>query len=197
MLGSMTASPNLAAQAAGTADRVPAPAAQPDDPGPRWLSAPEQDTWRAIWALMLQLPGPLDAQLQRDSGLSLFGYMVLSSLSMAPERTLRMSELARVANGSLSRLSNVAKRLEERGWLRREPDPHDGRSIVARLTDSGWELVQSAAPGHVEAVRHLVIDPLSDAQREALTTAARAIIRGLDECPGTEEPETACTEEPC
>jgi DNA-binding MarR family transcriptional regulator len=183
MLNGMTASPNLAA--------------------PRWLSAAEQDTWRAVWALMLDLPGPLDAQLQRDSGLSLFGYMVLSSLSMAPERTLRMGELARLANGSLSRLSNVAKRLEERGWLRREPDPHDGRSTVARLTDSGWELVQAAAPGHVEAVRHIVIDPLTEAQREALTAAARAIIRGLEQCPGaddtddTERAAGACTEDPC
>ncbi|MBV9794006.1 MAG: MarR family transcriptional regulator [Actinobacteria bacterium] len=190
----MTASPHTADDAAGPADPALAPPARPDDPGPRWLSASEQETWRAVWALMLQLPGPLDAQLQRDSGLSLFGYMVLSSLSMAPEHTLRMSELARLANGSLSRLSNVAKRLEERGWLRREPDPHDGRSTVARLTDSGWELVQSAAPGHVEAVRHLVIDPLSDAQREALTSAARAVIRGLEECPGADDPDSACTE---
>ena len=174
MLGIMTASPQAAAGAP--------PAAQPDDQaGPRWLSGQEQDAWRALLALMLQLPGPLDAQLQRDSGLNLFGYLVLSSLSMAPERTLRMSELARLANGSQSRLSNVAKRLEERGWLYREPDPRDGRSTVARLTDSGWDLVRSAAPGHVDAVRRLVIDPLTGPQLEVLAAAASGIVRSLEE----------------
>src|ERR1700744_6287937 len=133
---------------------------------PRWLSAPEQDAWRAIVALMLQLPGPLDAQLQQDSGLSLFEYLVLSSLSMEPDHTVRMSQLARLANGSQSRLSNVAKRLAQRGWVRGEPDPHDGRSTVARLTDSGWKLVQAAAPGHADAVRRLGVDPLSGPQLE-------------------------------
>jgi DNA-binding MarR family transcriptional regulator len=176
MLGTMTASPPAAAGTAAGAASTPAPSTEP-----RWLSEPEQDAWRAIAALMLQLPGPLDAQLQQDSGLSLFAYLVLSSLSMAPERTLRMSELARLANGSQSRLSNVAKRLEEHGWLRREPDPHDGRATVARLTDSGWEVVRSAAPGHVEAVRRIVIDRLTGPQLEALAAAAHGIIAGLEQ----------------
>ena len=194
MLGTMTASPHAAAGTAARAASTPAPST-----GPRWLSEPEQDAWRAIAALMLQLPGPLDAQLQQDSGLSLFAYLVLSSLSMAPERTLRMSELARLANGSLSRLSNVAKRLEERGWLRREPDPHDGRATVARLTDSGWEVVRSAAPGHVDAVRRLVIDRLTGPQLEALSAAAHGIIAGLeqagDEC--LEDTDPCAGEAPC
>jgi DNA-binding MarR family transcriptional regulator len=187
MLGTMTASPQTAASTpAGTGE-------------PRWLSGPEQDAWQAVAALMLQLPGPLDAQLQQDSGLTLFEYLVLSSLSMAPERTSRMSELARLANGSQSRLSNVAKRLEQRGWLRREPDPCDGRSTVARLTGSGWEVVQSAAPGHVEAVRRLVIDPLTGPQLEALSAAARGIIRGLEEAAREcQEHAPACAkEDPC
>src|SRR6201996_7928922 len=138
MLGVMTASSQAAPGSA-----PPAGAGEP-----RWLSSTEQEAWKAVAALMLQLPGPLDAQLQQDSGLSLYEYLVLSSLSMEPGRTVRMSQLARLANGSMSRLSNVAKRLEQRGWLRREPHPHDGRSTVARLTDSGWEVVQAAAPGH-------------------------------------------------
>src|ERR1700744_6686172 len=82
---------------------------------PRWLSGPEQEVWKAVFALMLQLPGPLDAQLQQDSGLTLFEYLVLSSLSMAPDRTSRMSELARLANGSQSPLSHGARGLEGNG----------------------------------------------------------------------------------
>lgn len=131
--------------------------------------------------MFLQLPGPLDAQLQRDCGITLFEYLVLSYLSMAPRRTLRMSELAELVNGSLSRLSNVAKRLEQRGWLRREPDPGDGRYTVAHLTDTGWRLVRDAAPGHVDAVRRLVIDPLTDTQLRTLNAIGRRLRKSLDE----------------
>ena len=181
MLGVMTASPQAAAGSANPADIAPAASVPAGAGEPRWLSSTEKEAWQAVAALMLQLPGPLDAQLQQDSGLTLFEYLVLSSLSMAPDRTSRMSELARLANGSQSRLSNVARRLEERGWLRREPDPHDRRSTVARLTDSGWDVVRAAAPGHVEAVRRMVIDPLTGPQLEALSAAARGIVRGLEE----------------
>src|SRR5580698_2602983 len=90
------------------------PLAAACDGEPRWLSGPEQEAWKAAALLMLQLPGPLDNQLRRDSGITLFEYLVLSFLSMAPGDRMRMSELARLANGSLSRLSNVAKRLEDR-----------------------------------------------------------------------------------
>jgi DNA-binding MarR family transcriptional regulator len=181
MLGVMTASPQAAAGSANPADIAPAASVPAGAGEPRWLSSTEKEAWQAVAALMLQLPGPLDAQLQQDSGLTLFEYLVLSSLSMAPDRTSRMSELARLANGSQSRLSNVARRLEERGWLRREPDPTDGRSTVARLTDSGWDVVRAAAPGHVEAVRRMVIDPLTGPQLEALSAAAHGIVRGLEE----------------
>lgn len=135
---------------------------------PRWLSEDEQQAWIAVAHLVLQLPGALDAQLQRDSGINLFEYLTLSRLSMAPQRTLRMSELAELTGGSLSRLSNVVKRLERRGFIRREPEPGDRRYTSAILTDSGWEKVVVAAPGHVAAVRHLVLDPLGPAQITAL-----------------------------
>ena len=154
-------------------------------PDVQWLSSDEQEAWRAVSLMFLQLPGPLDAQLRRDSGITLFEYLVLSYLSMAPGRTLRMSELAEVVNGSLSRLSNVAKRLEQRGWLRREPDPCDGRYTVAHLTDTGWHLVRDAAPGHVDAVRRLVIDPLTDTQLRTLSAIGRRLRKSLDEADPT------------
>jgi DNA-binding MarR family transcriptional regulator len=156
--------------------------AQPDT---RWLSSDEQEAWRAVAMIFLQLPGPLDAQLQRDSGITLFEYLVLSYLSMAPRRSLRMSELAEFVNGSLSRLSNVAKRLEQRGWLCREPDPGDGRYTVAHLTDSGWQLVRNSAPGHVDTVRRLVIDPLTDAQLRTLIAVGRRLRKSLEEADHT------------
>jgi DNA-binding MarR family transcriptional regulator len=142
---------------------------------PRWLSRAEQEAWLAVSMMMLQLPGAIDAQLQRDSGISMFEYFVLSRLSMAPDGTARMSELAHLVNGSLSRLSNVAKRLESQGWLTRTPDPTDGRYTVARLTPEGRQVVVASAPGHVETVRRLLIDPLTTSQVRTLAAIGRRL----------------------
>lgn len=140
----------------------------PADSAVRWLTADEQQAWVAVSQFMLQLPSALDAQLQRDSDINLFEYFVLSRLSMSPDHTLQMSELAVLAGGSLSRLSNVIKRLETRGFVRREPDPDNRRVTNAILTETGWQKVVAAAPGHVHAVRTLVLDPLSPVQLSAL-----------------------------
>jgi DNA-binding MarR family transcriptional regulator len=144
---------------------------------PRWLTEEEQEAWKVVAAIFVLLPPALDAQLQHDADINLFEYFVLSSLSTADERTMRMSELAEIANGSLSRLSNAVKRLEQRGWVRREPDPADGRYTNAILTDAGWALVQAAAPGHVEAVRRFVVDPLTPGQLRSLRSIGERIVR--------------------
>ena len=102
---------------------------------PRWLDAEEAQAWRALAITMARLPAALDAQLRRDAGISHFEYQVLALLSEAPGRTLRMSALAAQAEGSLPRLSQVVARLEQRGWVRRTPDPADGRYTLATLTD--------------------------------------------------------------
>jgi DNA-binding MarR family transcriptional regulator len=142
---------------------------------PRWLTDDEQQAWRALAVVLVKLPAALDAQLQRDSGISHFEYMVLAGLSEAPNRTLRMSELAVFASGSLSRLSHVVKRLEQRRWVRRETCPGDGRATNAVLTEAGWQKVVAAAPGHVETVRELVIDPLTKAQLDRLREIGQRI----------------------
>ena len=149
-------------------------------PGPRWLDADEEQTWLSLISVLIRLPAALDAQLQRDAGISHFEYQVLAGLSMAPERTLRMSVLAGFAEGSLSRLSQVVARLEKRGWVRRTPDPADGRYTLAILTDAGWDLVVATAPGHVGAVRDYVFDPLTKAQQRQLRDIGRRIMRAVD-----------------
>jgi DNA-binding MarR family transcriptional regulator len=149
-------------------------------PSPRWLDDGEMDTWLALWSVMEWLPVCLDAQLRRDSGLSQNEYNALSQISMAPRRTVRLSELARVANMTLSHLSRVITRLENSGWVVRTPDPGDGRYTLARLTDAGLEKVTDAAPGHVEAVRHYVFDHLTPEQSAALGDAAARIVEVLD-----------------
>lgn len=141
------------------------------DDDTRWLTRHEKEAWTGLVALMLLLPGKLESPL-RDADLTLFEYLTLSHMSEAPKRRIRMSELAFLANGSLSRLSNVVKRFEQRGWVTRSPDPDDGRYTIAALTDAGYQLVVDAAPIHVRAVRELVLDPLTDADQRALTRIA-------------------------
>src|SRR5215471_2183441 len=99
----------------------------------RWLDAEESQAWRALAHALVRLPAALDAQLRRDAGISHFEYQVLALLSEAPDRTLRMSALATMAEGSLPRLSQVVARLEQRSWVRRSPDPADGRYTLATL----------------------------------------------------------------
>jgi DNA-binding MarR family transcriptional regulator len=147
---------------------------------PRWLDAEERATWLALASVLMRLPAALDAQLQRDAGISHFEYQILAALSEAPERTLRMSVLAAIAEGSLPRLSQAVGRLERRGWVRRTPDPVDGRYTLAILTDSGWDKVVATAPGHVEAVRRYVLDPLTRAQPRQLREIGRRILGAID-----------------
>lgn len=147
---------------------------------PRWLSPDEHDAWISLCWLMVRLPGEIDTQLQRDSGVLFFEYLVLAALSMSPGRRLRMSELAQHVNGSGSRLSNVAKRLENRGWITRMPSAENGRFIEATLTDAGMALVERAAPGHVETVRRCVFDALRPDQVTGLRDIGRQIADQVD-----------------
>lgn len=144
---------------------------------PRWLEADEMQAWLAFVPVLSWLPYALDAQLQRDGGLTHFEYGVLAALSDAPDRMLLMRSLAELANGSLSRLSHVVSRLEKRGWVRRELCPTDGRSTYAVLTDEGHTHLVATAPGYVANVRRLVIDRLDPAQLEQLTAIGRALQR--------------------
>src|ERR1700679_153659 len=141
-----------------------------------WLTDEEQAAWRPFVSLLQRFPALLDAQLQRDAGISNFDYMVLSQLSEAPDHTLRMSELAAMASGSLSRLSHVVSRLEARGWVRREPCPGDGRFINAVLTEEGWQKVLATAPGHVPAVRELLLAALTEEEFEQLGAISAKVL---------------------
>lgn len=146
----------------------------------RWLDAEETDTWLQVASMIIKLPGALDAQLQRDAGLTHFEYAALSALSEAPNWTMHMSTLAGFANGSLSRLSHVITRLEKKGWVYRAPCPEDGRFTNATLTSAGYEKVVATAPGHVENVRKLVAEPLTRSQLRQLSVIGRRIITAID-----------------
>jgi DNA-binding MarR family transcriptional regulator len=141
-----------------------------------WLSDEQQAAWRPFIALLVRLPAALDAQLQKDAGITQFDFLVLSSLSEAPKHTLHMSELAATASSSLSRLSHVVTRLETKGWVRREPCAGDGRFINAVLTEEGWEKLVSTAPGHVTAVRELLVNTLTKEEFEQLGAISEKVL---------------------
>jgi DNA-binding MarR family transcriptional regulator len=145
-----------------------------------WLDHDEQRAWRAFLAMSALLPGALDQQLQHEAEMGHSSYIVLAMLSEAPNRSLRMSQLAARANSSPSRLSHTVSRLEQRGWVQRERSAEDGRGNVARLTDEGWEVVSVTAPGHVAAVRRFVFDALTCEQVRQLEEIAGAVLAKLD-----------------
>jgi DNA-binding MarR family transcriptional regulator len=144
------------------------------------LTEEQQRTWRAWLTVSELLPRVLDAQLQRDAGISHAAYVVLAMLSEAPGRSRRMSDLARRANQSQSRLSHTVARLEERAWVRRERASDDGRGALAVLTDAGWDVVRSVAPGHVDAVREAMFGPLTAEQTRVVGEALEAVLDKLD-----------------
>lgn len=149
----------------------------------RWLSADEQQVWRAFITAVTKFTEHLDRQLQRDSGMPMAYYEILVALSEAPGRALRMSELAAVCQSSRSRLSHAVARLEKEGWVERRACRSDRRGSFATLTDVGFAVLEQAAAGHVTAVREHLFDVLTPEQLRSLVEISRAVDAGLtSEC---------------
>jgi DNA-binding MarR family transcriptional regulator len=147
----------------------------------RWLGDAELAQWMMMGRILSRLPAALERQLERDSGLSWTEYHTLAMLSEKPNRTRRMSELAEVTNASLSRLSHLVNRLEQRGYIRREPDSTDGRYTNAILTDDGYAKLVASAPSHAETVRSLVFDVAEPGEMEVLRKVFGRISATIDE----------------
>jgi DNA-binding MarR family transcriptional regulator len=145
-----------------------------------WLDDEELNVWVRLKAVMELLPGALDSQLRREAGLTYFEYYVLAMLSEADGRMLRMNALAARTNATLPRLSHVARKLDERGLVRRTPDPDDGRATRVTLTDEGYDVLAAEAPEHVAAVRRYVFDLLDGDQVRQLGQIADAMLDVLD-----------------
>jgi DNA-binding MarR family transcriptional regulator len=147
---------------------------------PRWLTADQLAAWRGFMKLVQRLPAALESQLQRDSQLSFIEYYVLAGLSEQPGCLMRMSELAILAGSELSRLSHIVSRLEKRGFVRREPDPRNGRYTQAILTEAGYAYLTDAAPGHVSRVLDLFIDVLTPDELQTLLRCSDKVIARID-----------------
>jgi DNA-binding MarR family transcriptional regulator len=159
--------------------RVPQPDAADGERAPRWLDAEEQQAWRAWLYSTLLLQDRLDRDLTRQTGIPHAYYEILVQLSETPGRALRMSDLADRCLSSRSRLSHAVSRLEERGWVRRQVCPDDGRGQLAVLTDEGFAALAAAAPVHVESVREHLFDQLTPEQVRAMRDVGEALLRHL------------------
>ncbi|MEU0677978.1 MarR family transcriptional regulator [Streptomyces sp. NPDC006172] len=146
---------------------------------PQWLTAEEQRIWRSYLHATYLLEDHMDRQLQRDAGMPHVYYGLLVKLAESPRRRLRMTELAMQAKITRSRLSHAVARLEKNGWVRREDCPSDKRGQFAVLTEQGLEMLKSAAPGHVNAVRNALFDRLTPEQQKSLGEIMEIIAEGL------------------
>lgn len=128
----------------------------------------ESAAWLGLTTVFSLLPATLDRQLQRDSGLTHFEFVVLSTLQLNPEPTMRMTTLAEATVATLPRLSHVCARLEKRGLITRSPSPEDRRATNVGLAGDGRRELILSIPGHIATARRLVIDALTPEQLDAL-----------------------------
>ena len=145
---------------------------------PRWLNPTEMKAWRRYIIARRRLIEALDSDLDAHD-LSMPDYEILVQLSDAPDRSMRMSELAESALLSRSRLSHRMKVMEKEGWVRRAPCPGDKRGYYAVMTQKGWKAIVAAAPDHVESVRGRFVDLLSKEDQKVLAEIFSRVEDGL------------------
>jgi DNA-binding MarR family transcriptional regulator len=135
------------------------------------LDAREEAFFRALARVVVIVPRAFDADLLREQGMSRSEYSTLMHLSEAPDRWLRMSDIAAATDLSLSGITRIVQRLEAQGWVRREKSTCDGRGWNAVLTDAGLNRLREAWPTHLASARRHVMDHVKDIDLEAITRA--------------------------
>ena len=134
----------------------------------KWLNPREMKAWRSYIIASRRLLDALDLDLSGHD-LSMADYEVLALLSEAPDRRMRMTELADLAMVSKSRLSHRMKVMEKIGWVKRQACDSDKRGSWAVMTDKGWKAIVKAAPDHVASVRNRLIDHLTAKDQEDIS----------------------------
>jgi DNA-binding MarR family transcriptional regulator len=145
----------------------------------KWLTTQEQAHWRAWLSASMLLREQLTKDIQEQHGLTMADYEILVQLSEAPERRLRMSELASGTLVSRSRLTHQIDRMEKAGLVERQECSDDRRGFFAVLTERGWEAISNAAPDHVASVRAHMVDLLTPAEFAALGAASQKVVDAL------------------
>jgi DNA-binding MarR family transcriptional regulator len=145
----------------------------------QWLTPAEERAWRGYRRMRALLDLQINRELAHDADLSEPDYDVLSNVSEAPDRSLRMNELADRMLWTRTRVSHHVRRMEQRGLIARTACEGDARGAMVVLTESGSQAIVAAAPDHVRSVRENLIDLLSPEQIETLGDIATTVIEHL------------------
>lgn len=145
---------------------------------PRWLTEAQAEAWRGLLAVVNRAFPEIERTLRANDLLAVH-YHIFVTLSVAPDRTMGLSELADSANLSPSRLTHRLRVLVDRGEVEVVPDPDDGRAKRATLTARGLRRLEAVAPIHVEDVQRLIFDHLDQAQTQALADGLGVVADAL------------------
>jgi DNA-binding MarR family transcriptional regulator len=147
------------------------------------LTAEEEVLWRALMRIVVALPRVLDSDLLRATGLTANEYKTLMALSEAPNRELRMAELANATGLSASRVTRLVDDLQSRGFVIKRASAADGRGNVAKLAPQGFAKLKSAWPAHLASVRRRVFDHIDSAAVKRAAQAMSGVAAQLGEEP--------------
>ena len=150
------------------------------------LTAQELGAWRGMLEAHARVTQQLDAQMQREHGLSVSAYEVLMFLADAPARRLRMSEIARRVLLSRSGCTRLVDRLAELGYVTRAAANGDGRGLYAQLTEAGLRKLTAARVTHHEGLRRFFLDQLTTTDQVVLGDIWRRFRAGEKGDPGGE-----------
>jgi len=144
-----------------------------------WLDEEEHRTWRNVLRMHTRLTTALAQALKTDSDMSISDYEVLAILSEAPDGILRARELRCELQWEKSRLAHHIRRMEQRGYVRRDVCSDDARAPLVCVTDAGLAAIRAAAPVHVARVRELFFAAMTPAQAHAMQEATDAVLTNL------------------
>lgn len=119
----------------------------------------------------------LNRELEHHVGLTLAENLVLCQVAMAPQRRLRMVDIARLLSVAKSAVTKTVDRLEVRGLLARQRDPADRRTVYASVTEEGAKVFAAAQPAFADAVCRHFADPFNATELAQLRRLPEKVLR--------------------
>ncbi len=145
------------------------------------LNERELAAWRGFLRVHASLVRDLDRELEEAHGLPLTHYEVLLYLANAPERRMRMSDLASSVLLSQSGVTRLIDRLERAGYVARKPCPEDRRVLWAQLTEAGKARLDEARPTHLAGIRARFLAHFDDDELDELAAGWERVQPGVTE----------------
>ncbi|MCX4594506.1 MarR family winged helix-turn-helix transcriptional regulator [Streptomyces sp. NBC_01549] len=150
---------------------------------PRWLDPEQKTAWDSLIRMQEKLIGRLSRRVQADSKMSAADYIVLAKLTEEGGGRLRFLELTKLVEWEKSRMSHQVTRMAKRGLVTREECPDDGRGAFVVATPAGYAAIEAAAPLHVEHVRRLFIEALTQEELSTLAQISNRVLEHMEKQP--------------